>query len=44
MAYGLIEGRLWPAAVCALGALWVLDAYRRDKRSAESFTKEESAG
>jgi hypothetical protein len=44
MAYGLIEGELWPAAACALGAGWALDAYRRDERRAESSTKGEVTG
>jgi hypothetical protein len=33
MAYGVIKGELWPAAACALSALWALNAYRNDKRT-----------
>jgi hypothetical protein len=32
MVYALIRGELWPALVCALFAVALVDNYRRDKR------------
>jgi len=39
MAFALTNEELWPAAACALSAIWALDAYRRD-RQAEAMTKQ----
>lgn len=35
IAYGLSQGRLWPAAACALGAFAMLSSYRRNKQTLE---------
>lgn len=31
-AYAVIQGKIWLAVFCAVGALCTLDAYRRDRQ------------
>lgn len=35
IAYGLTQGRLWPAAACAFSAFVMLSSYRRSKQRLE---------
>lgn len=44
IAYGLTQGRVWPAAVCAFSALCLLNSYRRSEQRLEREPKDIPGG